>query len=153
MYLYELVSKMLAPLNLAVVRRSTLDRVIGQLQSTQSQLDQQMRPTRCEGLTEASLLAISQAHQGQVRILQQNLLRHQIGSKWSLVDFIERERQDPLASEMLQCPLCQHAAAPLAFKRLDSHCIFGGGCCDAYSAQLVTLCLGQRKCYASPGRS
>ena len=153
MYLYELVSKMLAPLNLAVVRRSTLDRVIGQLQSTQSQLDQQMRPTRCEGLTEASLLAISQAHQGQVRILQQNLLRHQIGSKWSLVDFIERERQDPLASEMLQCPLCQHAAAPLAFKRLDSHCIFGGGvlrrlqcpACDLVFGPEKTLCLTRQE--------
>lgn len=145
MHLYELVSKMLAPLNLAVVRRTTLDRVIGQLQSVQIRLEQQTSAVASQHATEASLVTLSGVHQRQVQALQQTLLRHQIASKWSVVDFIERDRLGLAASEGLQCPLCQYSAAFTAFKRMESHCIFGGGVLRRHQCPACDLVFGPHK--------
>jgi hypothetical protein len=145
MHLYEFVSKMLAPLNLAIVRRTTLDHVVGQLQSTQSQLGKQMPPGCSEHATEASLQAISEAYQGQVQAVQQNLLRHQIASKWNVVDFMQRERRKSAAFGPLQCPLCHHTAPLPEFKQMDSHCIFGGGILLRHQCPACDLVFGPEK--------
>lgn len=57
--------------------------------------------------------------------IQAELLRSQIGSKWSVIDAIYATR----AAKSLprQCPLCAHNAPDQFFPKMQSYCIFGGG--------------------------
>jgi hypothetical protein len=53
------------------------------------------------------------------------VLRHQIATKWSIVDFLLRNTHPK--SDIRICPLCGFEGRGMQFARVRSHCIFGGG--------------------------
>jgi hypothetical protein len=106
--LYIFVSALLAPLNLAFIRRSTLDRVLGQLHDLQQRAENvPVLVNSCQS-HEHALQAMPDVFSAQIADLKQSLLRHQIASKWSVVDFLERQSAE--LAQKRRCPLCQHEA-------------------------------------------
>jgi SAM-dependent methyltransferase len=102
MNLGKFINKLLAPTGLVITRRNTIaDLVLGQANESLSEVN-------------------SASHDVQL-----TLLRGQISTKWSTVDFILRRTLDTTAPRV--CPLCGYTAADMQFGRLRSHCIFGGG--------------------------
>ncbi len=53
------------------------------------------------------------------------LIRHQISTKWSIIDHLERTTTENNLIE--SCPLCGHTGQFESFSTFESHCIFGGG--------------------------
>jgi hypothetical protein len=79
--------------------------------------------------TRDSLLGIQQtAHSPDFNLL----LKHQMSTKWDLIDYIDKY-QTPISH--MVCPLCEYADSVEKFNKLISACIFGGG----------TLCNGLMK--------
>jgi len=142
---HALVSAMLAPLNLAIVRRSTLDRVIAELQ--QSRQSTQPQSISCDGVSAEKhvIQSLSEIQRLQAADLKDGVLRHQIAVKWSLIDSMERHRTKTASTRM--CPLCRHEAAPSEFSVRDSHCIFGGGVLRRYQCPACDLVFGPDKMF------
>lgn len=145
MNLYAFVSAMLAPLNLALIRRTTLDRVLEQLQDLQQQAAADPVVLKSDQSHEQALHAMSAMQTTQMAELKQSLLRHQIASKWNVVDFLERHGTE--SSQKRQCPLCQHQATQAAFAVRESHCIFGGGVLSRYQCPACDLVFGPDKMF------
>lgn len=145
MHPYTFVSALLAPLNLALIRRTTLDRVMGQLHDLQQQAATAPVVPNSEPVLEQALHAMSNVQTAQMVELKQTLLRHQIASKWNIVDLLERHSAEP--SHTRQCPLCQHQAAQTAFSVRESHCIFGGGILRRYQCPVCDLVFGPDKMF------
>ena len=144
MHFHTFISTLLAPLNLAITRRSTLDRMLGQLHDLQQAAIAPVVPNT-EQSHKRALHAISDAQTAQMADLKQHLLRHQIASKWSLVDFLENRSPEPSCTR--QCPLCQHQAAQAVFPVRESHCIFGGGVLRRYQCPACDLIFGPEKMF------
>ena len=60
----------------------------------------------------------------ELKAIEQDLLRHQISTKWELMHRIERLREP---ARELTCALCGHTAPAEAFAVFESACIFEGG--------------------------
>ena len=60
----------------------------------------------------------------ELKAIEQDLLRHQISTKWELMHRIERLREP---ARELTCALCGHTAPAEAFTMFESACIFEGG--------------------------
>ena len=60
----------------------------------------------------------------ELKAIEQDLLRHQISTKWELMHRIERLREP---AQALTCALCGHTAPAEAFTVFESACIFEGG--------------------------
>lgn len=71
--------------------------------------------------TRDSLLGIQQtAHSPDLNLL----LKHQMSTKWDLIDYLDKY-QTPILH--MVCPLCEYADSVEKFNKLISACIFGGG--------------------------
>ncbi|OLL31871.1 hypothetical protein BTH42_09555 [Burkholderia sp. SRS-W-2-2016] len=135
------VNGALAPLNIAVTRRTTLDNTRAQLLAAQSQLEsvraevaassdelaqlRQLvidRPSKTDG--EALSIGIAPLRR-DLDSLRLELLRFQIANRWSVIDAMERARTGTPAYRT--CQLCNFVGASAAFKCIESNCIFGGG--------------------------
>ena len=60
----------------------------------------------------------------ELKAIEQDLLRHQISTKWELMHRIERLREP---ARELTCALCGHTEPAEAFTVFESACIFEGG--------------------------
>lgn len=142
---YAFVSALLSPLNLALVRRTTFDSVIGQLHDLQQQASTAPVVPNSEPALDHALRAMSNLQTAQMAELKQSLLRHQIASKWNVLDFLERHGAEPLRTRW--CPLCQHQAMQGAFTERESHCIFGGGVLHRHQCPACDLVFGPDKMF------
>ncbi len=108
----QYINKLLSNFDIAIARRSMLNQLKVELQQLRSALDMGDR------LTASDL----RSGLGKTR---DDLLRHQIGLRWSIVDHCERMLStlsvDPV------CPLCGHTGSTDSFKKYESQCIFQGG--------------------------
>lgn len=145
MRLYTVVSALLAPFNLVLIRRTTLDRVMDQLHGLQQQAAIKPTVVPTEPALEEALHAISSVQTAKTVELKQTLLRHQIASKWNVVDFLERHGAEPLHTR--KCPLCHHEASQTEFSARESHCIFGGGVLRRYQCPACDLVFGPDKIF------
>ena len=68
----------------------------------------------------------------ELKAIEQDLLRHQISTKWELMHRIERLREP---ARELTCALCGHTAPAEAFAVFESACIFEGARSSAISAR------------------
>lgn len=108
MKLVSLINTLLSYVNLAVTRRSNLNH----LQAIVHQLQQQQE-------TQSARFSLPND-------FFKEMVRHQISQKWSLADFMDnREGGDDIHIRI--CPLCGHKADDTSFRKMRSHCIFGGG--------------------------
>jgi hypothetical protein len=96
MSLGKTINALLSRFNFAIVRRNTLDSITASGNVARYMQD-----------------------------LQKELLRHQIATKWEVVDFTMRATAHE--GENRRCPLCGHAGTDDTFAKFESHCIFGGG--------------------------
>lgn len=76
-------------------------------------------------------------------LLQQELIRHQIYNKWSLVDHMSRLADDP--KRICTCPLCDFQGTIVKFGQLTSNCIFGGGVLLRFKCPECDLIFGSEK--------
>lgn len=121
MNLVECINSILARFNVAVSRRSTLDRLVQE---------------RGADLWEPRLEA-----------LRSELLKHQIAVKWELVDSQLRHGSTHALTDR-ECPLCQHVGQDTEFTGPASHCIFGGGHLQRHRCPACDLVFGADKMFA-----
>lgn len=158
----QVANRFLMPLNIALTRRTTLDRTRAQLRQAQEQLDAIARQ-QSENAVDANtfapaVVAISESQHRQTAPLRQQdelkqqdadgwreVLRHQIASRWSIVDVLERQNA-PLQRRL--CPLCGHTDEAERFGVLLSHCIFGGGVLARYQCPACDVIFGPDKMFA-----
>jgi hypothetical protein len=120
------INRLLAPANIALTKRSTLERLCAESASLQA----------------GPAHAVSSEVSTSISATRE-LIRHQIAQKWSLVDVMERELAGRHATR--QCPLCGHEGDQAAFGQLTSHCIFGGGHLIRHSCPDCSLVFGPDK--------
>lgn len=109
MILAKFVNKILARLGVALVRTRMLERL------SVNQPDS-MRPDELA-------LALKEIKEG-IDLSHQQLLRHQISTKWDIIDTLEDGRNP---ASTLSCPLCDYHGEAGIFDTLVARCIFGGG--------------------------
>jgi hypothetical protein len=115
MKLSQTINRWLAPFDIAVARRSTLDHLHSALTIKRNAHDVALEKLNFDiaALAEQSLA------------FRDEIIRHQIASKWSLVDTLESHRMNENATRT--CPLCDYSGVEAEYKRYESSCIFGGG--------------------------
>jgi SAM-dependent methyltransferase len=94
----------------AMVRKATLERFLADNQPAERAADE-------------LALALKEI-KGATDLNHQQLLRHQISTKWDIIDVLEHG--STLDSE-LSCPLCGHHNEVEKFGKFVASCIFGGG--------------------------
>ena len=109
MKLAKLISQILGRFDVALVRKGTHERLLGDRQAP-------MQPVE---LAQA-LKEIRDA----AELNHRQLLRHQISTKWDIIDALEHGR---VPAAELSCLLCEYRGAADKFGKLVSSCIFGGG--------------------------
>jgi len=112
---------------LAVIRKGTLDRLTTPHPAVQWP-DELARALK--DLQDATALG------------HQRLLRHQISTKWDIIDTLESDRK-PAAE--LSCPLCGCHSEAEKFDVLVSACIFGGGELTRHQCPQCDLVFGPEK--------
>ena len=153
------VNRVLAPLNIALTRRTTLEHTRSLLSAAQTELawsSEEMKNlhvalnTRKSGLEEAALdsrLSLVQAGMDEMR---RELLRHQIAERWSVTDAVERAAARTL--EFRTCPLCATSDKSGLFERHASNCTFGGGLLVRHQCPACDVIFGADKMFdLSPG--
>lgn len=128
MNLSRLVNKLLSPINVAVTRQSTLRNLHSEIHRLHSQFENQ------------SLLKRSPDE------LHRELIRNQISQKWSLVDFMS-ERESDGSARIRKCPLCGHESMDVNFRKIRTHCAFGGGNLLRHVCPACTVIFGPDKMF------
>lgn len=157
MGLVHSVNRLLAPLDVALTRRTTLDRTREQLQQAQAQRADGNAPSPIDSaladamttldelrLQQADLLRQQEGNRLQQVERQREVLRHQIASRWNVVDAMERHARPPARRT---CPLCGHADDSPGFGVLRSHCIFGGGVLTRHQCPACDVIFGPDKMF------
>lgn len=101
----SLINAILSPLNVKIIKRSSLQR-----------LDQELARLR-QNLAEAS------NSESSLEEIEKELIRGQIFQKWSLLDNLKITAEKQIRC----CPLCLNEFCDSEFGKVRSHCIFGGG--------------------------
>ena len=97
MNLAKLINQVLAPLNVALIRKRTLKGLVAS-QEKESNLDEKGKKNEIERIAEVS---------------RTQLLRHQISVKWDVIDLMRRDKP---ALITLSCPLCGYQSNTSDFK-------------------------------------
>ncbi|MFS2112681.1 class I SAM-dependent methyltransferase [Herbaspirillum frisingense] len=120
------INYVLSTIDLAVVRRSTLDNLAARAGASVGSAELQ-RQVIDAGVQECVRLVSERLDSRQAELSEwhREQIRCQIAQKWSVLDGLRR-RTGEFAAQM-SCPLCGHEAASSSFAQLRSHCIFGGG--------------------------
>lgn len=127
MKLAKFINQILARFGVAMVRKGTLER----LADNQPAL---MRP-------EELVLALKEIKDA-TDLNHEQLLRHQISTKWDIIDALEHGRA--LDTE-LSCPLCGHRSEADKFGKFVASCIFGGGELNRYQCPECDVIFGPEK--------
>lgn len=127
MTLAKFINQILGRFGVAMVRRATLEHWIANPQAS-------MRPDELAQAIKEIKDATALNHQ--------QLLRHQISTKWDIVDAFEHDRD--LAAE-LSCPLCGCRSEIDKFGKIVASCIFGGGELIRYQCPECDVIFGPEK--------
>lgn len=127
------INQLLAPLDIAFTRRTTLDRTRAQLVEALEQVQKLSKVRMSEVIDPPSDL--SELLQplndrldlllNQSNALERSLIRHQTAAQWSVVDAFERRLRPTTGLRI--CPLCGTSSEETAFQIYRTQCLFGGG--------------------------
>lgn len=106
--LSRIVNKLLSHVDLVVTRRNALDNLYAEVHRIHNKLEEQ-----------SPFVKLPEE-------LHRELIRNQISQKWSLVDFMI-ERKFGEGERLRLCPLCGHESMDKNFRKVRTHCAFGGG--------------------------
>jgi len=73
---------------------------------------------------------------------QKQLLRHQIGTKWDMVDWLEQRQ---LVKNVMSCPLCCYQGELGEFGKITADCIFEGGVLIRHQCPECDVIFGPKK--------
>lgn len=154
-------NRALAPFDITVTRRTTLDNTRSQLSNVRAELVavhadlaksgheltqlRHLLETQAPGTTEARFAAKISPLQSSIDGLRGELLRHQISNRWSIVDAIERAHAAP--PQYRSCPLCAHTGMVGTFKSYVTDCIFGGGILVRHGCPACDVIFGPDKMF------
>lgn len=103
------INRILSHLGFAIVRTETLHRLVAFPSKV---------PVSVEPIPQLDSLLLGEEQRFK------ELLRHQISTKWSIIDAFERRFPHV---ETLSCPLCGFRSEAGDFSTYETYCIFGGG--------------------------
>ncbi|RYF60883.1 MAG: class I SAM-dependent methyltransferase [Comamonadaceae bacterium] len=146
----------LAPVDVAFTRRTTLDRTrlqLGDSQLREQTLSAELAAAKAQLLAAEASIGDMKARSEASELLhkevlqsRQTLIRHQIASRWSTFDGVERLVASPASDR--SCPLCGHLAPEAMFTSIVSHCIFGGGVLKRHQCPECDVIFGADKMFA-----
>ena len=135
MTLATTINRLLAPLDIVLTRRTTLERTRAQLDDALDHVKrlssvpaaavqpEQPQPSLHELLQPLNDRLV--ALQSQGKELERAIIRHQTASQWSVIDALERRLHPEHARR--SCPLCGVESDEAAFRVYRTQCLFGGG--------------------------
>lgn len=126
----RIVNQMLSHLGIALIRKDTLNRLIAPTQS------------ECQ-ISELKLLLKSLKDEEDSKFKE--LLRHQISTKWGIIDAAARHLA---TSASMTCPLCDYRGESAKFSTFVTSCIFGGGELLRHQCPECDLVFGAEKMFA-----
>ncbi len=133
MTLAKTINEILARFGVAMLRKSTLDRLTGN----------QPAATLPDELAQ-----VFKELKDAADLNHRQLLRHQISIKWDIIDALEHGRT--LDAE-LSCPLCDYSGASEEFGKYLTSCIFGGGELTRHQCPECDVIFGPGKMLRLPG--
>ena len=139
MPLSRLLNAVLSPLNIAFTRRSTLDRLLADVQRLEAAVAAQPSAAPPPATTGSDELV------AQIKAAQDELLHHQIALKWELADLLQSGPPSPEATR--ECPLCGHQLPQQGYRTLQSQCLFGGGRLIRYQCPACDVIFGPDKMF------
>lgn len=138
MGLAKIINSMLMPFGLAVVRRTTIERLSNNYDSNFPIQAYASIGDRLDNIDKyLNVLEV------KTDVLQKDILRHQVAGKWSVIDYISRSITDK--EQLSACPLCGFRSSVNALEQFNSHCIFGGGLLLRYQCANCDVIYGPKK--------
>lgn len=128
MRLSHIFNKLLSNINLVVSRQSALNSLHAEIRQLRNKLEEQSLGIR---LPEE---------------LHRELIRNQISQKWSLVDFMSELKLGE-SEQLRRCPLCGYESMDNYFRKMRSHCAFGGGDLLRYVCPACAVIFGPDKMF------
>jgi len=127
MNLAKLINQILGRFDVAIIRKETLERLVSNQPFQKCQDD---------------LSLILKEVKDSTGLNHRQLLRHQISTKWDIIDALEHGR---VLDAELSCPLCNWRDAAGKFGTLVTSCIFGGGELIRYQCPECDVIFGPKK--------
>jgi hypothetical protein len=127
MSLAKFINKILGRFDVAIVKKSSLERLAGGQQAA---------------LRGDEFAATLKEIKETLELNHKQQLRHQISAKWDMVDVFERDR---ILETELTCPLCGHHNGLSEFAKFVTNCIFGGGELIRYGCPACDVIFGPEK--------
>ena len=146
MMLARLVNRALVPFDVALTRRSTLDRTRALLEEAVARQTEAKEGPPAADITIEALARMIEAVARRQDATEKDLLRHQSAIGWNLADMVERF--NPPVGDRRACPLCGHDDLGVNYKVYRSHCIFGGGDLIRHQCPSCDVIFGADKMFA-----
>lgn len=134
MIIANIINRLLSPFNVAVTRRSNLDKLHNDVHFLNSRLAESGSVVSTDELSRV------------VNELRIELTRHQIALKWNLIDALGKDEWI-LPRRLRRCPLCEHEAREENFPVFRTQCIFGGGELIRFQCPSCDLIFGADKIF------
>ena len=128
MIVAKIINRLLYPFNVALTRRSNLDKLLNSC------------------LAEAGLPVTKEELSNAINELRIELTRHQISMKWNLIDALGKDKRF-LAGRLRRCPLCDHEDFEDSFPIYRTQCHFGGGELVRFQCPSCDLIFGADKIF------
>lgn len=131
------INRFLSIFNIALTRRTAIDRLVNEVHSLQERLNAGPPPDSEDKVS------------GAISALRIELLRHQIALKWNLLDAVELADGEvqSVSRTSRRCPLCGHEASREHFPVYRAQCIFGGGRLVRFQCPECDLIFGPDKMF------
>lgn len=128
----RLINNWLSHFDVAISRRSHIVELETELQALrlQAQIHTQLPQ------------AITRQEIDSMRI---DLLRHQIATKWNLIDYLVRKQTN--FERVRKCPLCNYEGAQEEFRTYATQCIFEGGTLTRHQCPVCDVIFGADKMF------
>lgn len=149
------LNRLLAKFDIALTRRTTLDRTRAQLADSLEQarrLSAELASERDAALRQPMLADLLQPLQAELSLLkrqgtdiERSLIRHQTACQWSVIDEVERRFRP--ASSRRTCPLCGAENDAVNFVLYRTQCLFGGGDLVRYQCPDCDVIFGADKMF------
>lgn len=130
---------LLSPLNLVVSRKTTINKVISELDELKAKYQPKLNSR--QNLLNSDLIKIITEESSEK--LRREILRHQISTKWEVVDFLIRATYKDEKNRL--CELCGHEDLSESFAKIETHCKFGGGILVRYQCPNCDVIFGPDK--------
>lgn len=130
--LAKLINRLLSATNFIIIRRNTLDKLIHE-----NAVLNEVKSGKSPNILNNWLVQNSDQ-------LRKEFIQNQIALKWEIIDALERTISP---SETRICELCSHQDEADNFKKIDTHCAFGGGILHRYQCPKCDVIFGADKIF------